>query len=131
MARIELFPSLGARRILMAVAVCGLSASAPAEAASQRLAWSTFLRAGPGDRYAVIDEIEHSTPVQVLGCATGWCRIQDGRTTGYIDQDALTLARPATGWAPAAAEADCFVAGQVSNRGAAPTRFCGTTPKTP
>jgi hypothetical protein len=138
MARTELMPgraALALRTALklavgLSLGVLGLSAAGAAEAAPQRLAWSTFLRAGPGDQFAALDEIEHSTSVEVLGCAAGWCRIQEGRTVGYIDQDALTLPKVPGGATPPASAPNCFVAGQVSYPEAAPTRFCETAPKT-
>jgi hypothetical protein len=129
MTRTELMPGAGALALVAVLTLAGLAGPGIAEAAPQQLAWSTFMRAGPGDQYAAIDEIEHSASVDVVGCAGGWCRIQDGRVVGYIDQDALTLAPPPAGSAPPAAAPDCFVTGQVSYLRAAPTRFCATTPR--
>ncbi len=60
-----------------------------ATAAPARTVWSTYMRAGPGDTYAVIDEVEHDETVDIRDCRGKWCQVQYGRAIGYIDRDAL------------------------------------------
>jgi uncharacterized protein YraI len=99
------------------------SVAVTARAADVRAAWSTYLRAGPGPDFAVIDEVEHDQPMTVLGCRDKWCAVQYGRAAGYVDASALPgggLPWPAEG-APTTA---CFAAGQQGYRGQEPTRFC-------
>ena len=85
-------------------------------------AWSTYLRSGPGETYAAISELEHDTPVKVVGCAGRWCRISTPDARGYIDRDALDLPRTLAPAPPA--RTDCVVVGQVDDRKPIPTRFC-------
>ena len=86
------------------------------------MAWSTYLRAGPGETYAAITELEHDTRVSVVGCDGRWCRISDASGSGYVDRDALDLPRTLAPQPPATM--DCVVVGQADNRGPIPTRFC-------
>jgi uncharacterized protein YraI len=108
----------------MVALVAGLVGFAPAVAAMSppaRTHWSTYLRAGPGSRFAVIDELRHDSAVTVRSCAHEWCEVLVGQTTGYINQDALRLPRPPA--AESGAQA-CFVANQTGWRKPTPTRFC-------
>ena len=94
-----------------------LAASPP----SVKLAWSTYLRAGPGETYQAIDEVEHGVAVVVDGCADRWCRVSGAGIAGYVDQDALTLPAPP---APSPSARPCVVVGQADDRRPMPTRFC-------
>ena len=71
---------------------------------------TTYLRAGPGDQYAALDEIEPESRVDVQVCDKGWCRIRSGQATGFINADVLSApdahAKPS---APASG-APCFTA---------------------
>jgi len=96
-----------------------------AGAAPERIHWSTYLRAGPGARFAVIDELRHDASVMVRGCAQHWCEVVVGQTIGYVDQDALRL--PRTPAADSGARG-CFIANQTGWRQPTPTRFCGEAP---
>jgi hypothetical protein len=91
-------------------------------------AWSTYLRSGPSGAAPVIDELEHDTSLDIKSCAHRWCLVQDGQIEGYIDQDALTLPRPAP--PPGAASGPCFVADQDGYKKPTPTRFCQAKPQT-
>ena len=95
----------------------------PAGVASH-LAWSTYLRAGPSSAASVIDELFHDTAVTVSGCSGRWCQVRVGRTTGYVDRDALALPRPAPATASQDGAANCVTAGLNSYNGKAPVRFC-------
>ena len=86
------------------------------------LAWSTYLRSGPGETYAAIDELAHDVRVQVVGCDAQWCRVIDGTVQGYVDRAALALPHPPP--ADASAATHCVVAGLADDRKPAPTRFC-------
>ena len=65
-----------------------------AREAGTALAWSTYLRSGPGETYAAIDELSHDVRVRVMGCDGRWCRVADGTVEGYVDRDALALPHP-------------------------------------
>jgi uncharacterized protein YraI len=93
------------------------------------VAWSTYLRAGPGETYEAIAELEHDTRVGLVGCSARWCRVSGDAGQGYVDRDALTLPRTVAPQPPA--NTDCVVAGQADNRGPIPTRFCSASPSRP
>jgi uncharacterized protein YraI len=78
-----------------------------------RMAWATFLRAGPGHNYGSLDEIDRDERVGVLGCDRGWCAVSWDHAFGYIEQDALELASPPNGKAPAGGPQGCFAASSI------------------
>jgi hypothetical protein len=100
-----------------------------AHAGTERLAWSTYMRAGPGENYAVVDELEHDTDVDVRQCNDRWCEIVSGQVVGYIDRDALTLPKPPGGNAPVGGPQGCFTASLYSYGTNGVTRFCQTEPE--
>ena len=115
---------------LWACGVLAILALLPAPAATAgeaTLAWSTYLRAGPGETFAALDELSHDVRVSVLGCGPRWCRITSDQWQGYVDRDALTL--PGTPGPRRDAASDCFVAGLADDRRPAPTRFCPSSPR--
>jgi hypothetical protein len=71
---------------------------------------TTYLRAGPGEEYAAIDEIEPHSQVEVQSCDKDWCRVQSDLAAGYIRAD--VLAAPDIHVKPGAppANAPCFTA---------------------
>jgi hypothetical protein len=99
-----------------------------AQASTERLAWSTYMRVGPGENYAVIDELQHDTDVDVHQCNDRWCEIVSGQAVGYIDKDALTLPKPPGGNAPVGGPQGCFTASLYSYGTNGATRFCQTEP---
>ena len=107
---------------IAALAVLLVSSPVLAGDAGTALAWSTYLRSGPGETYAAIDELSHDVHVRVIGCDARWCRVADGTTQGYVDRDALALPHPPP--ADALATTGCVVVGQADNRKPIPTRFC-------
>ncbi len=108
----------------------GLAALAgPVLAQPVRIVWSTYLRTGPGSGYAVVDEIQPDTLVDLRTCNAHWCQILSGQTLGYVDKDSITLPRLPGGGAPIGGPQKCFVAGQYAWRTPAKTRFCETKPK--
>ena len=86
------------------------------------IAWSTYLRAGPGETYAAISELEHDTRVVLVGCSAQWCRVSGEAGRGYVDRAALEMPRTLAPQPPA--RADCVIVGQADNRGPILTRFC-------
>ena len=110
----------GAAAVAALIVMAGPAASAPPR--STVVAWSTYLRAGPGETYEAISELEHDTRVGLLGCGARWCRVSGDAGQGYVDRDALTLPRTLAADPPA--RTDCVVVGQADNRGPIPTRFC-------
>ncbi len=116
-ARIALAASL-------ALLVGGLARSAFAEPG--QITWTTYLRAGPGLQYAVIDEIESRTTLDVQECRDGWCRVEYGRAFGYVMAGVITTqasAAPAS-TPPAAASIPCFQTQQSGYGIGDATQFC-------
>ncbi len=122
--------SLGRRRPIDAAALAALLAAAGAASAASpqptAIAWSTYLRAGPGETYTAISELEHDTRVKVVGCSGRWCQVSGAEGQGYVDRNALDLPRTSAPQPPA--NTDCVVVGQADNRGPIPTRFCAAKP---
>ncbi len=110
---------------LAVVLSTGAASAAPAPAV--RLAWSTYLRSGPGETFQAVDEIEHGVALVVRGCANGWCRVSADGIAGYVDQAALVLPAPP---APQPSAGACVVVGQADDRRPMPTRFCSPAPPT-
>ncbi len=110
-----------ARWGVAAAALLGAPALAGA-APPATVAWSTYLRSGPGQTFTALSELEHDARVEVAGCAGGWCRVRDGAVQGYVDRDALTLPRTSPPVPPA--NTGCVIAGQADDRRPMPTRFC-------
>lgn len=69
---------------------------------------TTYLRAGPGEHYAVLDELAPHTDVDVLSCDAGWCRVRLGRIQGFIG--AHILSAPDIHAKPGAAAGPCVIA---------------------
>ena len=116
----------GALAAAGAALAAGPTAPAPSPVRETAIAWSTYLRAGPGETYAAISELEHDTPVKVMGCDGQWCQVSGAAIAGYVDRDALDLPRTLAPQPPVST--DCVVAGQADNRGPIPTRFCSAAP---
>jgi hypothetical protein len=118
-----------------ALALAGLAllgvelAAAEAATAPVSIVWSTYLRTGPGSGFQVIDEIEHDTRVDLIGCKAHWCQVRSDGILGFVDQDSISLPRLSTGKAPAGGHGPCFVTGQYGYKGLAPTKFCQVRPK--
>ena len=64
------------------LALMAFSAAAGAEPA--RSTWASFLYAGPGSTYAVIDEVPQASTFDVSLCSDGWCRVMIGGVEGYL-----------------------------------------------
>ncbi len=115
------------RRLACSV-LAGLALAGPAVAQPVKIVWSTYLRTGPGSGYAVVDELQHDTLVDLRTCGAHWCQILSGRTVGYVDKDSIKLPRLPSGGAATGGPQGCFVAGQYAWRQPAATRFCETKP---
>ena len=61
----------------------------PALAWSGTVTWPTFYRVAPTRQSVVLDELERGRMMEVLACEGGWCRVQDGRSIGFVEQGAL------------------------------------------
>ncbi len=72
--------------------VAGLASllAAPVQAQPGTVYWTSWLRVGPGDGYAVVDEVAPRSTVEVLGCKDGWCRVTASRATGYLKEAMLS-----------------------------------------
>lgn len=101
----------------------------PALARPARTTWTTYLRAGPGVGYEVIDEIEGRSAIDVQECGGGWCRVVYGRAVGYVaaglvaTQDEAAAQGPAP--APAATPVPCFEAQREGYPRGEIVRYCG------
>ena len=100
---------VGARWVgcLAALALAGWCG--PALAWTGEVASPTFYRSGPDKQYKVLEELERGVMLDVLSCQNDWCRVQNGRTVGFVEQSAL-LAPGAMPVKPASppASAACF-----------------------
>jgi hypothetical protein len=60
--------------------------------AMPRTHWTTYLRAGPGLEYAVLDELQPDTALQGAVCAEAWCRVKvTDHRLGDVAQSDLAL----------------------------------------
>ena len=96
--------------------------SSPVRAWTGEVAWPTFLRTGPGQRFTVSDELLRGARVEVGDCDVQWCRVQLDRTTGFMDRTALA-ARDATP-PPVAGPEDCFEARRAGRARGEVWRYC-------
>ena len=78
----------------------------PAFAWPATVIWPTYYRTGPDKSYQVMDEVFRGQTYEVLSCENDWCRVQDGRSIGYIEQAAL--ARSDAPPPPPLKQGDCF-----------------------
>ena len=74
-----------------ALAWCG-----PALAYGGVVSWPTYYRTGPDRHYQVLNELDRGTKLDVLACENGWCHVQTGRDTGYVEQSAISQSGPLT-----------------------------------
>jgi len=113
------------KRLVLALgAFAGLTVCAGGALASPATThYSTYLRSGPGEAYPVLDEVEHDTRLDVGPCKAGWCAVSEGGVTGYVDADALTLARPIAGAAPRTSNG-CFTTSTSTYGNPGPRQFC-------
>ena len=104
---------------LAAMVACG--AAHPAVAWTGEVVWPTFLRAQPGPRAAVTDELLRGTRVEVASCDEHWCRVLLDRATGFVDRTALAAmdAPP-----PPRGTSDCFDATRAGHAGGELWRYC-------
>lgn len=70
--------------------VASLFIAAPAFAWTGEVAWPTYFRTGPGDRYSYQDEIPSGRSVEVQSCERDWCRIVYDDHVGYVKQEILS-----------------------------------------
>lgn len=123
---------------MLSLAALGVATGGAAARAEPGLnTWTTFLYEGPGKHYQVSDEIFQLTPLEVLGCADGWCHVKLETRSGYMLDEVVVVrgqdpANPPAGKLaqPAASivsnpAGPCFVANQKGgNGGNMLTRFC-------
>ena len=109
------------RRSVIAAVLAASAAVAPAHAWADRAARATFLRAGPGLEYAVTDEVDHESPLDVLRCAGAWCEVRFEGVVGWVQ--AATVAQPGPAPQPRGTE-PCFDDRQAGYGKGERTRFC-------
>lgn len=97
----------------------------PCLAEPGQTAWTTYLRAGPGLQFAVLDEIEAHKTLDVQDCRGGWCRVVSGDAEGYVAADHLAAPGPPAPKAADHAPVPCFRAQQTGFRGGDEVQFCG------
>ena len=111
------------RRSVIAAVLAASAAVAPAHAWVGHAARATFLRAGPGLDYAVTDEVDRESRLDVLKCAGAWCEVRFEGVVGWVQ--AATVAQPAP--APAAqphGTQPCFDDRQAGYGKGERTRLC-------
>ena len=99
--------------------------SAQAWAWPATVTWPTYYRSGPGQAYQVLDEVFRGQTYEVLSCAGGWCQVQEGRSIGYIEQEAL--APSDTPPPPAMKSGDCFDSQSAGFHKGGYYRYCEQT----
>jgi hypothetical protein len=57
-----------------------------AQSWSGEVSWPTFYRVGPGRNYTVIDELDRGVSLDVLSCSSGWCKVRDDDSIGFVEQ---------------------------------------------
>ena len=100
--------------------------SAPAVAWTGTVDWPTFYRAGPDKGYTVLQEMQRGQTVEVLSCQGDWCRVQNGRSIGYIKQAALA-SPPAPSPSPVRSS-DCFDSRSAGYEKGEVFRYCRDRP---
>lgn len=108
--------------------VASLFASLGAAASPVSTSWSTYLRGGASEASPVLDELEHDTRLDLLGCSGRWCQVSDKGILGYVDRDALFLPRPPQPSAKPPPAGACFSSLADSYRGPKQLEFCQTGP---
>ncbi len=121
--------------VLAGAVLAGTTGTAAAEPGLTT--WTTYLYQGPGSHYSVADEINQLQPIDILGCAKGWCQVVYEGRTGYVLAEVVVrrgedpanpppgvLAQPAAALEPAP-KGPCFTANQMGGNGGYDlTRFC-------
>lgn len=108
-------------RVMTIGAIAVATCLGPANARAEETQWVSYLRAGPGPKYNVLQELPAQLPIDVLGCESGWCRVQSGRYVGYVQGD---LVGAAPGPQVATSGADCFEAVLSGHVGGSHVRIC-------
>ena len=124
-------------------AICGISfvaslcATGAAQAEPGSITWTTYLYQGPSTHYQVSDEVMQLQPVDILGCANGWCHVSFEGRAGYVLAEVVVhagenpaappagvLGQPAASLEPNP-RGPCFMANQKGgNGGNELTQFC-------
>lgn len=76
--------------VAISVTTAAMTCSPLALARPQAVMLTTYLRAGPGERFAVLDEIEAHKQVDVQDCSADWCRVVSDGAPGFVKQDAFS-----------------------------------------
>ena len=116
-----------ARYLATAGAVMALGWSTAASAWTGQVVWETFTRTGPGQQYAVIDELLRGTTVEVVSCGDQYCLVRYERSGGYVDRASvqpLDLAGAAAPVTPAPAQRACFDSRRAGYGGGDIDRYC-------
>ena len=78
------------RAVMLAAGLGGLMLASPLQARPGTVYWTTWLRVGPGDGYAVVDEVAPRSQVDVQDCNDRWCKVAYGQASGYIEASMLS-----------------------------------------
>ena len=68
--------------------------------------WPDYYRAGPGNQYGVLDEVERGQTFDVLSCDGDWCKVRDSSSVGYLERG--VIAALPTQPPPPVKTGDCF-----------------------
>lgn len=96
-----------------------------AEARPGTVFWTAYLRTEPGEQYAVVDEIEPRSRLEVQTCEGKWCLVSVRGRSGYVE---ATLPSTPDIRAPRSAKSEpptCFNAKLNGTRSGTDTRFRG------
>lgn len=119
-----------------AAMVCALTIAATGAHAAPATTWTTYFYQGPGDRYALVDEVPQATVIDDAKCAGDWCKVTLGGRIGFVRADVVALhggaqassgvlQQPAASLTSLPPAGPCLEANQTSgNGGNAKTIFC-------
>lgn len=104
-----------------------LSVATPTVAATGQVNWPTFFRAGPGQDWKVLDELQRGVFLDVQSCDGQWCVVRYGNAVGYVERAALrngTMIEQ-----PARPSSDCFESKRSGYAGGELFRYCLDQPR--
>ena len=109
--------------LVLGLVCAGMVTPRPALAWQGRVSFTTWLRAGPGQQYVVMDEIFGGDAIEIIGCQDGWCQTLSDKAIAYIKADLVgKLDSPRA--PPPAAGLSCFPAQEAGYGKGEQDRFC-------
>ncbi len=70
----------------VAALLAGIAFIPPAAAWTGMVTWPTYFRTGPGQHFAMLQELSRGMTLDVRSCDGQWCYVQNGSVSGYVVQ---------------------------------------------